>query len=752
MPYYIAVIELNLRKKKSKKDEKKKKRFALRFAALTMLFLLVSTLTIAVGVPTKHAYDLSCDDDNDITEYLADKYATKSLKRLWSAVARLPKDAYIDSENSNDQKHELHDMTFTVIGLVEAGEYEQALIMLNEIKNAIQEWIREPWQTYLIEKVEFIIWIIEWFHCIDRKPPKIEDVLRFPDSPNYDEQVTVVAYVVDKQSGVQLVNLSYSVNTADWVNMTMESTDGLYTAEISSQPYDTTVNYKVYAWDNAGNLAVSEPYSYVVADSYPPVISYVDRVPASPVSHETVTVFANVTEPLGASGVKNVMLQYKTDGEWQPVEMTLEQLYTGVIPGFPFGTVVQYSVEAFDHADNWAASGIFSYTVGVPSPNLPPVAIFTESEETVSIEVVIHFNASQSYDPDGTIVSYFWDFGDGTNATGATADHAYSSSGTYVVTLKITDDDGAVDSAFSIITVLALNQPPVAAFTESATTVFTNDIIQFNASASYDPDGTITSYSWDFGDGNVATGAVVEHAYEDDGTYNVTLTVTDDEGATDTITSTKQVKNRPPVASFTESAETVYTNEVVAFDATSSHDPDGEINSYLWDFGDGTQATAATVNHAYADDGIYIVILTVTDDDGSTAWITSVKTVLNRAPEASFAASATTVLAGETIDFNASESRDLDGSIIGYIWDFGDETSAAGVNVSHVYQEIGNYTVTLTVIDDDGATSSVDITIAVVTPIGLPLSWLAVIILVIVALTITAGYLLYSRRRKKTAA
>ncbi len=388
----------------------------------------------------------------------------------------------------------------------------------------------------------------------------------------------------------------------------------------------------------------------------------------------------------------------------------------------------------------------------MPSPNLPPVAIFTESEETVSIEVVIHFNASQSYDPDGTIVSYFWDFGDGTNATGATADHAYSSSGTYVVTLKITDDDGAVDSAFSIITVLALNQPPVAAFTESATTVFTNDIIQFNASASYDPDGTITSYSWDFGDGNVATGAVVEHAYEDDGTYNVTLTVTDDEGATDTITSTKQVKNRPPVASFTESAETVYTNEVVAFDATSSHDPDGEINSYLWDFGDGTQATAATVNHAYADDGIYIVILTVTDDDGSTAWITSVKTVLNRAPEASFAASATTVLAGETIDFNASESRDLDGSIIGYIWDFGDETSAAGVNVSHVYQEIGNYTVTLTVIDDDGATSSVDITITVVTPIGLPLSWLAVIILVIVALTITAGYLLYSRRRKKTAA
>ena len=709
MTYYIAEIRFN-RGKNSKREVKMRKRLIFRLITLLLISLLFSSSIMIVSVlacrkPPKaedwEDYD-DCDDDG--WRWRPRWLVIRSLKRLWCVVSRLPKEAFKEPENAKDQKEALRNMICTVIELIKARKYQHALDVLEEIENRIREWIRHCWQAYLIKKVKFIIWLIEWILCRDWKPPTIVTVLRYPETPNYDEPVTVVAHVVDKQSGVKFVNLSYSVFQISWVNVTMESVDGLYVAEIQPQPYNTTVNYKVYAWDGAGNLAISETYSYVAVDSYPPVISYVDRVPASPNYNQNVTVFANVTEPAEASGVKNVTLWYRTDSEWHPVEMTLDQLYTGIIPAFPNGTVVQYRIRAFDYANNWAASGVYSYTVGAP-PNLPPVAIFTESAETVPIGVVIHFNASGSYDQDGEIVSYFWNFGDGTNATGVIVDHAYASSGSYTVTLMVTDNDGAVDFALSSKTVLP-NQPPVALFTESATTVFTNDIIKFNASASYDLDGTIVSYSWDFGDGNVATGVFVEHSYVDDGAYTVILTVTDDDGATDTATSTKYVWNRPPVANFTESAETIYTGEVVTFNATSSIDPDGVINSYVWDFGDGTNATGTTVDHAYADDGVYTVILTVTDDDGAMATATSTKIVLNKPPFASFIENATTVLTGEVIYFDASDSYDPDGSIIVYVWDFGDGTEATGVTVKHAYDDNGVYTVTLTVIDDDGATAS----------------------------------------------
>jgi len=89
---------------------------------------------------------------------------------------------------------------------------------------------------------------------------------------------------------------------------------------------------------------------------------------------------------------------------------------------------------------------------------------------------------------------------------------------------------------------------PVALFAATAETVNTDESISFDASESYDPDGTIVSYSWDFGDGTTATGIIVSHAYEDNGSYIVTLTVTDNDGATDSADATKIVLNRQPVA------------------------------------------------------------------------------------------------------------------------------------------------------------------------------------------------------------
>ena len=119
----------------------------------------------------------------------------------------------------------------------------------------------------------------------------------------------------------------------------------------------------------------------------------------------------------------------------------------------------------------------------------------------------------------------------------------------------------------------------------------------------------------------------MDHAYEDDGVYTVTLTVIDDDDATGSATATKNVLNRPPIALFTENATIVSRDEAIHFDASESYDPDGTIVNYLWDFGDGNTTTGVTSDHAYSEDGNYTVTLTVTDDDGASASLVAAKIV-----------------------------------------------------------------------------------------------------------------------------
>ena len=167
--------------------------------------------------------------------------------------------------------------------------------------------------------------------------------------------------------------------------------------------------------------------------------------------------------------------------------------------------------------------------------NQPPTANFTF---TVTNQTVA-FNGSSSTDPDGSIASYAWDFGDASTGTGATPSHAYALPGTYSVTLTVTDNGGVTHSKTVDVTVLPpATQPPVASFTLSTS----NLTALFNASASSDPDGTIAAYAWNFGDGSAAgTGVNPSHAYSAAGTYSVTLTVTDNLGATGTKTQSVTV-------------------------------------------------------------------------------------------------------------------------------------------------------------------------------------------------------------------
>jgi len=266
-----------------------------------------------------------------------------------------------------------------------------------------------------------------------------------------------------------------------------------------------------------------------------------------------------------------------------------------------------------------------------------PVVSFTFDPASPEVDETVTFDASDSSDLDGNIVSYEWDFGDQTTGSGVNSTHAYSSAGIYTVTLTLTDNDGVTDIATQIITVMPKPLPPEASFKFSPASPEVGQPVSFDASSSSDPDGTIVNYFWDFGDGtteNQTGGVTMIHPYTSEGSYNVTLTVTDNDQLTNTTTKSITVSPHPkeaPEASFTYSPLNPEANQTITFDASGSSDPDGTIINYFWNFGDGTTGAGMTATHSYPLDGTYTVTLTVTDNDALTD--TTTETINNMIPE-----------------------------------------------------------------------------------------------------------------------
>ena len=245
----------------------------------------------------------------------------------------------------------------------------------------------------------------------------------------------------------------------------------------------------------------------------------------------------------------------------------------------------------------------------------------------------------------------------------------------------------------------------------SDTVLPTGDTVELDGTSSSDPDGTVKTYTWIFGDGAVAYGSRVNHVYTDDGIFMVVLTVTDDKDGTDSTSVFIQVENRPPLPAIESPVETL-TLVAVDMTAEGTQDPDGNISGYFWDFGDGAGENGWNVSHVYATAGTYTVRLTVMDDDGRTASTNVTIEVVNRAPEASAEAPATS-MENSTVKFDASASYDPDGILSTWEWDYGDERSGEGREAYHRYTESGTYVWTLTVTDDAGEATQLNGTILI---------------------------------------
>ncbi|MCA9244979.1 MAG: PKD domain-containing protein [Phycisphaerales bacterium] len=180
--------------------------------------------------------------------------------------------------------------------------------------------------------------------------------------------------------------------------------------------------------------------------------------------------------------------------------------------------------------------------------NVAPSAIISTNLVRGVAPFLVEFSSERSTD-DGVIVERRWTFGDGSDASSEIAPtHLFIRTGTFTVRLTVTDDRGATDTETITISV---TEAPVAVISVDRTAAeFAPAIFNFNAGNSFDPDGEVVSYEWDFGDGSSETLQLAPHTYTRPGTYRVRLRVTDDVGVTSTTSTTVQVGIRVPTIEF----------------------------------------------------------------------------------------------------------------------------------------------------------------------------------------------------------
>ncbi len=334
--------------------------------------------------------------------------------------------------------------------------------------------------------------------------------------------------------------------------------------------------------------------------------------------------------------------------------------------------------------------------------NQAPVADFSVSPSSPSISDQISF-INKSTDPDGQIEFQSWNFGDGTGSSDINPVHTYTAPGNYLVSLTVEDNAGTTSYAEKTVNVTS-GELPVPDFSYTPNPVRVGTATVLDASLSADADGSIVNYEWNFGAGFVRQGVQTTWVFNSSGSASVTLRVTDNAGNRVALTKELQIEgNKAPIPQIKYSPTSPRQGETVQFYGDESHDEDGSIADYTWNFADGGSSHMENPTHVFSQSGDYLVQLKVQDNQGGIG-ITSASLNIsdNQVPTASFYITPQSPKAGQIIQFNGSESADSDGTINNYAWDFGDGSQGNSQIATHTYQDAGSYIALLTVTDNDG--------------------------------------------------
>ena len=465
-------------------------------------------------------------------------------------------------------------------------------------------------------------------------------------------QETRVIKILDAQTGSSSIALGNETKPMPpegcpfTVNVTLEGvTNSLFTYQVAVK-FDRTRVRCIAAWINRND---------------PSFVFYNYRVEAVIVDADIENYYGYGYVVLGASLTFHTV-NVATKGLLCQINFTAIKTGVSALEIIPTGST-EYPDDTFlwektDEEPQYVEFDSSSFSFSVTATSSPPVASFIFNPSNPRANQNVTFDASESYDPDGEIVSYFWDFGDGNNATStnATVTHAFALTGAYLVNLTVFDNDGLNNS---IVHEILLGRPPYVNFTYDWERKdeyplnpygFNRTATTFNATASFDPDGYITLYAWNFSLlkphyeettvsyvtveslNETTTNATLNHNFTQNGVYHVKLTVFDNDGLHNSTAQYIFVGKRP-VAEFTYSPQNPLIDEVVTFNASESQVGDSydHIVLYVWDFSDYniTETMSSQIEHTYIiAEGDYPVNLTVYDNNGlynSTVQIVKVK-------------------------------------------------------------------------------------------------------------------------------
>jgi gliding motility-associated-like protein len=308
--------------------------------------------------------------------------------------------------------------------------------------------------------------------------------------------------------------------------------------------------------------------------------------------------------------------------------------------------------------------------------------------------------------PGDPIVSWLWNFGDGTTSTqSGTVSHVYATPGNYTVTLTVTDQAGCTSSTGSVVGQVTVNGPQAIFQAEYGWQTFPQGSAIFFVNLSSQVNTTSPVHTWNFGDGTTSNLLDPTHVYALPGVYTVTLTEQDGAGGCVSV-ATLTVTIQPVNNAFSKSASYVASGScppvLVQFTNTSVN-----YISYTWDFGDGeTVSNVPDPSHVYQNPGTYIVTLTVLGANGQTT--TTADSVVVAQPSAVLSAAVPAICQGQSVTLQSTGNT----RVKGYNWDFGDGTviSDADSTISHVYATAGVYQARLVVTDSAGCSVAANAT------------------------------------------
>jgi len=493
-----------------------------------------------------------------------------------------------------------------------------------------------------------------------------------------------------------------------------------------------------YLWsfgDGSTGSGVTPTHTYAASGTYTVTLTVSDSKLSGTPSSTNAVISAVPVAPVGNSGgpytgTAGTLVNFNGAGSTDGNGLALTYLWN-------FGDGSTGSGVAPTHVYN--AAGTFTLTLTVSDGKLSGTPVTTSVVIAAAavapvgnaggpysgvVGTAVTFNGAGSTDGNSLPLTYLWNFGDGSTGSGVSPSHTYAASGTFTVTLTVSDNKLTGTPVTTSAVIVAAPVAPIGN-TGGPYTGLAGTAVTFNGSGSTDGNGLALTYVWSFGDGATGSGVAPTHTYVSSGTYTVTLTVSDTNLSGAPVTTSAviaAVAAQPPMASpggpYSGTAGTA-----VSFSGVSSTDGNGLALTYLWNFGDGATGSGVAPTHTYATAGTFTVTLTVSDSklSGTPVTTSAVITAAAVAPVGS-AGGPYGGVAGTAVSFSGAGSTDGNGLALTYLWNFGDGATGSGVAPTHTYAAAGTFTVTLTVSDSklSGApvTASAVITAAAVAPVG----------------------------------